>query len=71
MTEGKFRAQPISKKVITWAEYEANGCPVCNTGTKEGYLLVRGSGFALVACAHCGVAYEVNDKKAAEQADAA
>lgn len=59
-----FGPQPISKTVISWAQYEAHGCPECKTGTKTGYPLIQGPGFALIVCANCGVAYEINDEKA-------
>jgi len=62
-----FQAQPIAKKVISWAEYKENGCPICNDGTTSGYPIVRGPGFALLVCSQCGVGYEINDEKATEQ----
>jgi len=62
-----FQAQPINKTIVTWAEYETNGCPTCNDGTKEGWPMVQGSGFALVVCAKCHIGYEINDKKAQDQ----
>ena len=64
-----FQAQPIAKKIISWAEYQENGCPICNDGTKEGYPMVQGPGFTLVVCSKCRVGYEINDEKAAAQVE--
>ena len=62
-----FQAQPIAKKAISWAEYEKNGCPICSDGTKTGYRMVQGPGFALIVCSKCKIGYEINDEKATEQ----
>ena len=62
-----FQAQPISNDVITWKQYDEEGCPVCNSGERKGTVLVQGAGLALIVCANCGVAYEINDEKALEK----
>ena len=59
-----FQAQPISETVITWEQYDKEGCPICESGERKGTILVQGPRLALIACANCGVAYEINDEKA-------
>ena len=54
-----FEAQPISGKEIMFSEYDESGCPVCNTGEKEGFVAVRQRGKTVFICANCRVAYAV------------
>lgn len=60
-----FGPQPIADTKITYEEYLADGCPVCKTGEKQGYILARTPAETLICCSHCGVAYTVTqDAKA-------
>ena len=58
-----FGPQPIAKNNISFEDYEKSGCPVCNTGEKIGFALVRTQKEILFRCAHCGVSYRIRASK--------
>ena len=60
-----FGPQPIADDSISFEEYEKSGCPVCKTGEKEGYVIVRTHKESLFVCAHCNIAYAVRTTGAA------